>query len=158
MQAQGRGTGVLTLCGTGAEPVAESCRGCSKAAQGREQACLSSSHSSPPATTSDRRFDAPQRSLRHLSILDRCSLMASIIASLQTWVSDTLVESFGLVYVLIGALVGVAHGSVHGVQTLAPAADQRARHQAAGRRREGCARRRTDRRALPPRDARITSP
>ena len=34
--------------------------------------------------------------------------------------SDTLVDSFGLVYVLIGALVGVAHGSVHGVQTLAP--------------------------------------
>lgn len=46
--------------------------------------------------------------------------MSSTIASLQHWVSDTLVESFGLVYVLIGALVGVAHGSVHGVQTLAP--------------------------------------
>ncbi len=46
--------------------------------------------------------------------------MSSTIASLQHWVSDTIVDSFGLVYVIIGALVGVAHGSVHGVQTLAP--------------------------------------
>ena len=48
------------------------------------------------------------------------SVMSSTIASLQTWVSDTLVGSFVSVYALIGALVGVAHGGVHGVQTLAP--------------------------------------
>ena len=107
---------------TDAEPVGESFVKGSRSQQSgigshRGQACFSSSRSSPQLA--DRRFDAVR--YPPASILPgQCFVMSSTIASLQTWVSETLVESFGLVYVVIGALVGVAHGSVHGVQTLAP--------------------------------------
>ncbi|KAK9839882.1 hypothetical protein WJX81_008383 [Elliptochloris bilobata] len=46
--------------------------------------------------------------------------MSSTVASLQSWVVDTIYWSLVSVYSLTGALVGVAHGSVHGVQALAP--------------------------------------
>lgn len=44
----------------------------------------------------------------------------SAISSLQSWVVDTIYWSIFSVYVSAGALAGVAHGSVHGVQALAP--------------------------------------
>jgi hypothetical protein len=46
--------------------------------------------------------------------------MTSMISSLQAWVVDTVYWSIFSAYSLSGALMGVAHGSVHGVQALAP--------------------------------------